>query len=111
MSVTFSPEGDFDVEDIEDIEVQMSNANARHMCIVLDLDFTTLEGRESSNDFLARVLIALAQDRSDDGTPTFKEGNIMFCGRAAGYETRKLLQLHGMALWAVERGAPNIIWC
>lgn len=91
-------------------EVQMANTNARHILLLLELDDFELCGVEETPKFLARTLYTLSQDLLDEGTPTIREGNSVFFGREAGYDTEKLTALHNMALWAQENGISKISW-
>ncbi|WP_072814617.1 hypothetical protein [Rhodococcus zopfii] len=111
--------------------VNASNANARHLLRLLGLlpglgagdvaragdggelpiaGEDDLWGEESCEQFLGRTLLALTAPASA-GVPTRAIGPRMIdCGRAEGYDGRRLTQLHDLAVWAIENGASRITW-
>ncbi|MEW1639334.1 hypothetical protein AB0469_35430 [Streptomyces sp. NPDC093801] len=84
MSVTF-------FADIESESVNMANSNAARVLEVLGFD--ELAGDADAEDFLGRVLVALALAPVDAGRPSTAEGNFIDCGRTAGYTQRRLDEL------------------
>ena len=107
----------------EELEVNMSNSNAATVAATLgiDLDAEGWCGSVPAEDFLGRVLVALAVSPADEGMPSFqlapgdsagvfgtvREGGPVFIqgARRPGYLQERLAQLHELALWAVEHGA------
>jgi hypothetical protein len=84
--------------------VNVSNGNARELLMALGLpmDDDGLCGREHGEVFLARVLMALAEDRLDDERPTWEDtgqrgARVIHCGRRAGYVTDTLQRLAEVA--------------
>jgi hypothetical protein len=114
---TFRPEFNADVlmniPAAEDLEVNMSNSNAARVCSTLgiDLDEEGWCGSMSADDFLGRVLIALAIEPADEGVPSHElprePGKVLWieAGRAPGYNQERLTQLRELADWAVANGA------
>jgi len=98
----------------EEVEVNMSNGNAVDVSAALGID---LEpdwcGSMPAEDFLGRVLVALAIAPADEGMPSYEHagpGARMIQGaRPAGYLQDRLGQLHQLADWAVNNGA-EIQW-
>lgn len=134
MSVTFDaatrrfcPEFDADLltacPEAEDLAVNMSNSNAAQVCRTLGIDLEEWGwcGSMSAQDFLGRVLVALAIEPADAGIPahqllpgdsagifgTVAEGGPTFieCGRREGYTQERLSQLRELADWAVAHNA------
>jgi hypothetical protein len=84
--------------------VNVANSNARELLMVLGLpmDDDGMCGREHGEVFLARVLMALAEDRLDDERPTWEDtgqrgARVIHCGRRAGYVTDTLQRLAEVA--------------
>ena len=112
---TFCPEFDADmlvsVPEAEELEVNMSNSNAAVVCgsLGIDLEEWGWCGGLPAEDFLGRVLVALAIQPSDEGIPSHEvpTGGARWieCGRRPGYIQERLAQLHELAAWAVEHGA------
>lgn len=73
---------------------------------VLDVD---LCGHATGQDFLGRVLIALALAPFDEGTPTLDAGRVVAFGRPEGYAQERLAQLRDLAEAAVRHGR-TIAW-
>jgi len=95
-------------------EVQMSNGNARVVLLALDLNMEDMYGAENATTFKARVLVALATDRLDDGMPGYKEtgengATIYWGGRDPGYVNDKLIQLLKVAE-AAEKIGVDVQW-
>lgn len=118
MSVTFSAV----IQDIldfskstfspEELDVNMSNSNAARVCRSLGLDLNELGwcGDLPAEDFLGRILVALAVEPSDAGVPATVDaapGRATFidCGRPEGYVQERLGHLRELADWAVAHGA------
>lgn len=82
--------------------VNVSNANAIRLLEVLGLPctFDMLGDSEPADDFLGRVLMALAVNPADPGLPAIEEGNVIDCGRRPGYLEDRLGQLRDVAAWA-----------
>jgi hypothetical protein len=102
-----------DVDDTLDLNV--SNLNARTLLIALGLDGEDgdLCGTVDGEDFLGRVLLALATDRDDSGVPYAVIGGaalgqsgatMIDCGRSVGYFADRFGALHALALEAVRLG-------
>lgn len=131
MSVTFTAAArtfceDFNQEmlvscpEAEHLEVNMSNTNAAVVCGALGIDLEEWGwcGGLPAQDFLGRVLVALAISPADEGIPAHEipfgvpgrpawtgEARFVDCGRAPGYLQERLGQLHELAQWAVAHGA------
>jgi hypothetical protein len=92
----------YDTDD--DPSVNMSNTNASHLLNVLGFPEADSCGRVSSEDFLGRVLVALAVSPHDAGLPalTTSTGGATFveCGRSEGYTQHRLDQLRTLAEFA-----------
>ena len=113
---TFRPEFGADViADLpaaEELAVNMSNANAVRVCASLGLDLEEWGwcGSLPAQDFLGRILLALAIEPVDAGVPSTVDaapGRATFvdCGRAPGYTQERLGQLRELADWAVANNA------
>jgi hypothetical protein len=106
-----------DVDDTLDLNV--SNLNARTLLIALGLDDgDDLCGTLDGEDFLGRVLLALATDRDDSGVPYAIVGGaevgqsgatVVDCGRSVGYFADRFGALHALALKAVRLGR-GVVW-
>lgn len=122
MSVTFSAatrtfNADFNADVImslpeaEHLEINMSNTNAVVVCgaLGIDLEDEGWCGSLPAQDFLGRVLLALAIQPADEGIPSHElpTGGVRWveCGRRPGYTQERLVQLHELAEWAVAHGA------
>jgi hypothetical protein len=103
------------VLDVEDtLDVNVSNLNARTLLIALGLDDgDDLCGTLDGEDFLGRVLLALATDRDDSGVAYAVIGGrevgqsgptMIDCGRSVGYFADRFGALHALALEAVRLG-------
>lgn len=71
-------------------------------------------GSMPADEFLGRVLTALALDPGDPGRPSSVErgaggATLIDCGRAVGYRAEVLNRLHELAEWAREREFP-VCW-
>lgn len=124
---TFRPEFNadvlMDVPAADELAVNMSNSNAAQVCRTLGIDLEQWGwcGNLPAEDFLGRVLVALAIEPADEGVPshrllpgdsagifgTVQEGGPAFieCGRREGYTQERLGQLRELADWAVANGA------
>jgi hypothetical protein len=102
-----------------DPEVNVSNSNARLLLEALGLPFVDGCGSLGADDFLGRVLTALAVAPQDAGVPAHRlvpgestifgpvvEGGATFidCGRSEGYLQERLLQLEEVATAALLAG-------
>lgn len=100
-------------------EVNVSNANARLVLEALGLPFEDGSGGLDAEDFLGRVLMALAVAPADAGVPqhrlvpgestifgTVTEHGATFidCGRREGYLQERLVQLEEVARHAIGKG-------
>jgi hypothetical protein len=101
--------------DVNDaLDVNVANTNARLLLVVLGLDTSDdLCGSASGEDFLGRVLLALASDRDDSGVAPAVIGGaqvgqsgatMIDCGLPAGYFAERFGALHALALEAVRLG-------
>ena len=107
----------WDVSD--EFDVNLANVNARTLLAILGLDTSEdLCGMASGEDFLGRVLLALATDRDDSGVasavvggaPLGQRGATMIdCGLSAGYFGERFDALHALAQEAVRLGRP-VVW-
>lgn len=89
-------------------EVQMSNMNASELLDILGIrvgeDFSDrCTGSLSAEDFLGRVLVAQGLNPEDAGVPSVTVGNMVDCGRPAGYTDAKLDAMREVAKYASER--------
>lgn len=115
MSVTFTaynPTTEEFVSDSEELEVNVSNANAATLLEVLGLDTIELMGAESAEGFLGRVLMASAVSPEDAGIPAHVAvGNPRWIegGRRPGYIQERLEQLRTLAEFA-RSGQAQITW-
>lgn len=132
MSTTFSAEGLLPGVDPTDggwapneLEVNMASGNAALVCAALGLTPTEegWVGELAPQDFLGRVLLALAVSPADEGMPSrdlqpgddagpllgvVREGGprIIQGARHPGYLQERLTQLRALADWAVAHDAP-----
>ena len=126
-SSTFRPEFNANVlaplPEAEELEVNMSNSNAAQVASTLgiDLDAEGWCGNMGAEDFLGRILVALALSPADEGMPSFqlapgdsagifgtvREGGPTFIqgARRPGYLQERLEQLRELADWALANGA------
>lgn len=79
-------------------DMNISNTNASYLLDKLGIE--ELFGSMSSEDFLGRILIAEALSPSDEGIPSYKDGNIVYGGREENYLQNKLARLREMANYA-----------
>jgi len=109
-----------DVSDEQDVNV--SNMNARVLLNALgrhaDGDEFDLCGSLSGEDFLGRVLLALATDRDDSGVASAVVGGsalgqrgatMIDCGLPAGYFAERFGALHALAQEATRLGR-DVVW-
>ncbi len=85
-------------------EINLSNSNARRILDALGLNSDDLSGSGTAEDFLGRCLIALALEPADAGVPPVQDGNVIDCGRPAGYLQTRLTELHALAVWCAGQG-------
>jgi len=101
--------------DVDDaLDVNVANTNARTLLVALGLDDGgDLSGGVSGEDFLGRVLLALAADRDDSGVRSAVIGGrdlgqsgatMIDCGLPAGYFAERFGALHALGLEAVRLG-------
>ncbi|MGR7000812.1 hypothetical protein ACU686_26630 [Yinghuangia aomiensis] len=122
MSVTFAIEGDEETG----LAVDVHNANAARLLDALGLaDAETGEfgtaltpdplqppdmcGTADPDDFLGRVLVALACAPEDEGRPALSDGRNHYGSRAPGYLQTRLAELHALAAEARARGR-RVTW-
>lgn len=95
------------------LDVNVANVNARLLLVALGLDSDDLCGSTSGEDFLGRVLLALATDRDDSGVrSTVISGRevgtsgatMIDCGLRPGYFADRFGALHALALEAARLG-------
>lgn len=90
-----------------DASVYVSSTNGRELLALLGVpdDATCL----SAQDFLGRVLLALALIPVDLEIVDVVDGNLVYCGRPAGYLHLRLKELHDLASTAahLER---DVVW-
>lgn len=101
-----------DVPAAEELAVNTSNSNAFRVCETLGIDLEAEGwcGSLPAEDFLGRVLVALAIEPADAGRPATVDaapGRATFidCGRPEGYVEERLGWLRELADWAVANGA------
>lgn len=116
MSVTFAAIDATTFEFAADIEdINMNNANAAFVLESLgfaeDVAAGDLCGTVPAQDFLGRVLAALALSPGDEGVPAHTVGSDRFidCGRRPGYLQDRLAGLHELALAAQFRDL-SVTW-
>ena len=100
----------------EDGWVNMSNSNAHNVCQALGIDLEPEWcGSMSADDFLGRVLLALAISPEDEGMPSYElprePGRVRWieAARRPGYLQERLGQLRELADWAVANEAI-VMW-
>lgn len=93
--------------------INMNNGNAAQILGLLGLPFDGDWGEASAQDFLGRVLIAIAlvDTASTDRHGTFdaSNGRWVDCGRHPGYLAGRLAELHQLAEQAATNNTP-ITW-
>jgi hypothetical protein len=109
------------VMDVSDaLDVNVSNLNARTLLIALGLDDGEgdLCGSLDGEDFLGRVLLALATDRDDSGVASAVIGGrevgqsgatMIDCGVAPGYFADRFGALHALGQEAARLGR-SVVW-
>lgn len=112
---TFNPALNADVlasiPEAEELEINMSNTNAHRVCETLGINLEEEGwcGSLPAQDFLGRVLLALAIQPADEGIPAHEvpTGGVRWveCGRSEGYLQERLGQLRELADWAVAHDA------
>ncbi len=85
-------------------DLNVSNANAKLLLDVLgyaaDIEAGEYSGVADSEEFLGRILTALAVAPADAGAPWHRTTpRFIECGRRPGYLQEKLHALHEIALW------------
>jgi hypothetical protein len=99
---------------VEGPSLNVSNLNAVDLLDLLGIgvgdDFEDrCVGTMKAADLLGRVLLAQALTPADAGVASYAEGNVIHCGRPAGYYEDRLAILQDIALWANTRGL-TITW-
>ncbi|ACV79074.1 hypothetical protein [Nakamurella multipartita] len=90
--------------------VQISASNARHLADVLGLGTDIWEVPALDPDALmGRVLLAQAISPVDVGVPPAVAGQVIDCGRRAGWTEHRLAQVHQVAM-AARRLGVRVIW-
>lgn len=89
--------------------INMSNGNAVGVLDLLGYTDESMYGECDAQDFLGRVLMAIAVAPADEGRPTFQDGNILFGGTEPGYKQNRLRQLYDLALSATKSGT-SVVW-
>ena len=94
--------------------VNVSNTNARDILEVLGYEQDELCGSATSDDFMGRILIALAvapesAERVTEVSHSNYGGTIVSCGREAGYVQKRLNDLLTVVTDAVDSGM-DIHW-
>lgn len=95
-------------------EVNVSNLNARYLLDALGLnDGGDLCGTATGEDFLGRILMALAVAPVDEGVPAHAVPGAgarwVECGRRPGYLQEVLGWLHEVAEWAIAHDR-KVVW-
>jgi hypothetical protein len=116
MTVTFSAydeQSETFASDAYDMDVNVSNANARHLLDALGFDTEDLTGSAPAEMFEGAVLLALAINPADEGIPAHElvpgRSNLIDCGRRAGYTDERLAQLRTLAAFAREQHL-TVVW-
>lgn len=90
--------------------LNVANGNAVHLLSILGYETAEeLCGSADAEDFLGRVLVALAINPTDAGVPATQNGSIIDCGRREGYTDDRLTHLRTVAEAAREHGV-NVQW-
>lgn len=106
------------VEAPDELEVNMANGNAAQVCAALGVSLAPdWCGDMDADDFLGRVLVALAVAPADPGMPSYEllpgdadrpawagDATVIQGARPPGYLQERLEQLHALALWCRENG-------
>jgi hypothetical protein len=95
-------------------DVNVSNHNAAEILDVLGIRVgdrfeDRCAGSMSGEDFLGRVLVALAVAPVDAGVPAVRVGNFVECGRPEGYAQVQLGALRTVAQYAADRKL-QLVW-
>lgn len=98
-------------------QVNVSGGNAMYLLNLLGVEVDPEDhpiGSMAAEDFLGRVLVALAVNPADAGRPvtetTAESGmTIVDCGRSEGYSDRRLVELREIAEFGTSRGR-DIQW-
>jgi hypothetical protein len=81
------------VRENNELALNISKMNAKHLLELLGLDTENLVGEEAADAFVGRVLMTIAMAPADDGVSAFDDGNAIECGRAEGYLEARLDEL------------------
>jgi hypothetical protein len=109
MSVTFWIEGHESDED-----PNLSNVNAARVLDALGLldrdadGYADLCGAREARVFQGYTVLALALTPADAGVPSTQTGNMIDCGRPAGYLQERITQLHDLA--AAAPAGARVCW-
>lgn len=116
IQVEFSvPGADGADVDLREVAVNVSNGSATHLLPLLGIEASTMQsgGSVPAEDFLGRVLLAMAVAPADEGVPAHSlagpGARFVDCGRPEGYTERVLDTLHALALAAVS-AARDVQW-
>lgn len=112
---TFCPEFNADllraIPAADELAVNMSSSNAFRVCqsLGIDLEAEGWCGSMTAEDFLGRILVALAIEPVSAGIPSHEVPGpgvrMIECGRPEGYLQERLGQLRELADWAVANNA------
>ena len=110
-SLVFNAEVVMSIPAAGELSVNMSSSNAFRVCqsLGIDLEDEGWCGGMTAEDFLGRVLVALAIEPVSAGIPSHEVpgpgARMIDCGRPEGYLQDRLGQLRELADWAVANGA------
>ncbi len=89
-----------DVQYVANLDVNVSNINARRLLGTLGFDTEDLSGSSEGDDFVGRVLLALALEPEDEGVPIVEQQGFVDCGRPHGYLQARLGELQTLGEYA-----------